>query len=512
MRARILAFAALALAACPSPRMDPDADAVSPIDAAMDTSPDVAAPDDVPPDVRPPPPARHFITDAQGRALVLHGANVDSRAKTEPMRSPTLSEADVQRMANTWGFNFVRYLVLWDAAEPTPGTIDQTYFDRIQQRLDWFAANHIYVMLDMHQDVYATRFCCDGAPAWAIRDDGLPFTLQPVWSLNYFEPAVIRAFDNFWSYTDPNRDLQDHYGNVWVALATRFGNHPAVIGYDLMNEPSPGSLWDALEAARGIGAGPASRSAQFDRTRLGPFYQRMIDRIRTVDRDRWIFVEPRYGAAGNGAVQYFPVFTDPRAGENRVAFAPHMYSIAYEANSRYEPATDHSVQRWEAARGEETRTQNWPILMGEFGMDQTFPGGVQYLDDLLQMSDHLMISWAYWSWDPGTWGFWEPTTMTENPNIQQLVRVFPQRIAGTPTGWSWDRTTRVFTLTFDTAAGVTGATEIFVPADRFFTGGYRVEVSDPAGTWTQTWDAARQLLSITTSATVATHTVTIRPM
>ena len=507
MRRFALIFSTFLLA-CGSPRVDRDVVSEDSLDA-FDAAPDIAMMVDVQPDVPPPPPARRFITDTQGRALILHGANVGN--KDDIQHIPAITTDDIQRMSNSWGFNFVRYLVFWDAAEPMPGTIDQHYFDLIQTRLDWFAAQHIYVMLDMHQDVYAPRFCCDGAPAWAIRDDGQPFALQPIWSLNYLQPAVVHAFDNFWSYDAANRDLQDHYGDVWVALATRFHDHPAVIGFDLINEPSPGSSFDPLEAARGVGAGTASRSAMFDQTRLGRFHQRLINRIRAVDSDHWIFVEPRFGAAGSGAVQYLPVFTDPRAGDNRVVYAPHLYSISYETGMQYDIAHDFTVSRWEAARGEETRTQNWPILMGEFGMDQTYPGGVQYLDDVLQMADRMMISWSYWAWSPGTWGFWDPTTMMERPNINQLVRVFPQRIAGTPTNWSWDRAAHVFSLAFDTAPGVTGATEIFVPADRFYSAGYTVDMSDPMGTWTQAFDATRQVLSITTSASVASHTITIRP-
>lgn len=455
-----------------------------------------------------PPPPRRFITDTQGRALILHGIN-DGTAKDDPLFSPSFDEADVQRMTETWGFDFDRYLVFWEAAEPMPGMIDQAYFDRIEQRLDWAAAHGMLVMLDMHQDVYARRFCCDGAPAWAIRDDGLPFELQSVWSLNYLQPAVERAFDHFFSYDAADRDLQDHYGDVWVALATRFRDHPALLGFDLMNEPSGGSAIDLAEITRGVAAGPTSVTSVFDQTLLIPFYQRLIDRIRAVDPDHWIFFEPRFGAAGSGAVQYFAPLTDPRPGESRVVYAPHLYSFNYEASSSYAPS-DRTVARWEAARIEESRAQNFPILMGEFGMDRTFPGAAQYLDDVLEMADRQMISWSYWAYSPGTWGFWDPIAMTEQSNIDQLVRVYPQRVAGTPTAWSWDRTTRVFTLAFDTRAGVTGPTEIFVPAERFFPGGFDVTSTDPSGTWTQSFDAGRRVLSLTTSETVASHAFTLR--
>jgi len=189
-----------------------------------------------------------WITDEAGRVLILHGANIDGSAKSTPDHMPQQDLATVRRMVTDWGWNHARFLIFWDGLEPESGVIDEAYLDRIEARMDEFADLGVHVVLDMHQDVYSSVFCCDGAPEWAVRDDGEPFALQSRWFLNYFQPAVQRAFDNFWLYTDgEHADLQDHYGDAWVAVARRFVDHPAVIGYDLMNEPSPGSMNDMLE-------------------------------------------------------------------------------------------------------------------------------------------------------------------------------------------------------------------------------------------------------------------------
>ncbi|MBW1762425.1 MAG: cellulase family glycosylhydrolase, partial [Deltaproteobacteria bacterium] len=132
----------------------------------------------------------YFIRDDDGRVVILRGMNIMSSSKGHPERLPDLAEEDVERYARQWGFNVVRYLIFWDAVEPSPGEYDTAYFDKTEERLDWFAANGVHVILDMHQDVYAARFCCDGAPEWAIEDDDLPFEQHPVWSFNYFAPAV----------------------------------------------------------------------------------------------------------------------------------------------------------------------------------------------------------------------------------------------------------------------------------------------------------------------------------
>lgn len=103
-----------------------------------------------------PPEDPQFITDAQGRALVLHGLNVSNTAKYDPDRVPWVGQTDVERMSRAWGFNFARYLISWDGLEPTKGIIEEAYLDRIATRLDWFAAAGIHVVIDMHQDVYGS--------------------------------------------------------------------------------------------------------------------------------------------------------------------------------------------------------------------------------------------------------------------------------------------------------------------------------------------------------------------
>lgn len=461
------------------------------------------------PRVAPPP---RFLTDREGRALLLHGLNVDSHAKGDPERSPRLTESDVARMATQWGFGIARYLVFWDQLEPQPGRIDEAYLARIATRLDWFARHGVYVVLDLHQDVYAARFCCDGAPEWAIRSDGQPFALQPQWFQNYQQPAVLRAFDNFWNDTGPHADLQTHYGDVLAALARRFHAHPAVLGYDVMNEPSGGTAFDAIEAAQGRSRGVNSAVARFDRERLVPFYQRMIGRIRAEDPDGYVFVEPRYGAAANGAEQHWSVLSDPRPGEPRVVYAPHLYSLSYEAVMRYVRGTDRTVPRWIDARNAERVAQNWPVFIGEWGLDQTFAGATDYDDDVLAMADSALLGWTYWSADPGSWGPIDGDPPRETALLERLVRTYPQRVGGTPRALRWNRETRTCVLDFDTREGVRAPTVFFVPKSRFYSRGFIVECSDPAGRWSQRFDEATQRLEVTVDPTIASHRITIRPM
>ncbi len=472
-------------------------------------------------------PAR-FFTDDTGRALILHGFNVESAAKGSAQagdHQPRLSEREVEIARNEWGFTLMRHLIFWGAIEPTMGSYDEAYLDAVEERLDWYAAHGVRCTLDMHQDLYSWQIGGydtggNGFPLWAAmttnQDPIMPTT---PWSLVYFHPRVTEAFDNFWSYAGPYRMLQDRYAAAWVHVAERFRDHPAVLGYDLINESFPGSDLDGAEP--GEPQLEAGSSYRFDREELAPFYQRVIDAIRTVDDDTWILYQGRFGAPGEGSPNYLPRLHDPRAGEDRLAQSPHLYSIAYENFGVYEPADDRTLERWEAVRATEMRDHDTPMLCGEWGLDQTFPGADLYTEKLLTMADRMMIGWTYWSWDSdGSWSAFDRTgdplePFAERPLMDRLVRVYPLAIAGRPVEYDYDPATRIFRLVFDDVEGVTygNTTEIFVPVDRIYPEGYYVSLSDPFPINTvQSFDASTNTLSIQVDTLNADrHVIVIGP-
>ncbi len=450
-----------------------------------------------------------WITDDQGRVLILHGANVDGSAKGTADHMPRQDRETIQRMVDDWGWNHARFLIFWDGLEPVPGEYDQEYLDLIEERLDWFAELGVWVVLDMHQDVYARRFCCDGAPDWAIRDDGEPFEPQDRWFLHYFQPAVERAFDNFWLYADGDHaDLQDHYLDAWATVAERFGAHPAVLGYDLMNEPSPGSMNDVTELL-GL-ANPDGPHSVFDQTRLQPFYQRLIDRLREVDNESWIFFEPRYGAPGDGLPSYLGVLEDPRPEGDRLVYYPHLYSVLLEATEGYNRDVDTTITEWERHRALEIEEQNCALAIGEWGLNQGTENVEEFMTDVVNMADRLMAGWAYWDYN---FGGWIPVDGEGNelPMMDVLVRPYPRRIAGRPIAFGYDPDSRVFTLEFEDRVGVTGPTEIYLPAARHYPSGWEVTVSDPDGAWSFDWDGESEVLNVMTDGRSSPHRIEVRP-
>ena len=451
------------------------------------------------PAVEPAEEDTFFMRDEAGRVVILHGMNIMSSAKGDPERLPNLKEEDVVRYAREWGFNAVRYLIFWDGIEPTRGEYDSAYLDATEERLDWFADNGVHVILDMHQDVYSTFFCCDGAPEWAIEDDDIPFEQLPQWDLNYFTDAVVAAFDNFFDYEGEHPYLQDHYAGAWVEVVKRFKDHPAVLGYDIMNEPSPGSALDAADFTYTPPDGPA---AEFDRTKFADFYQRTINAIREVDEEGWILYEPRYAAAANGQASYIRKLEDPREGEPRIVYSPHLYSINMEFYEAYSPETDDTLADWEDNRNLETAAQGAPLLCGEWGFDPNWGNADLFMAEVLDMYDRMMSSWTYWSYDPWGWGIWESDEdgnfARERDNANDLVRTYPRSIAGVPRSFSYDPESRVFDLAFDPSPSATLATQIYVPATRHYSEGWSLSGCEEAQGCTSSWDADSEILQVFT--------------
>jgi len=445
----------------------------------------------------PPPGHSAAILDDEGAILVLRGINVESAAKGAEDRLARVGEEDLHRIARSWGFNLVRLLIFWDALEPEAGRIDHAYLDKVAERVDAFWGEGVFVMLDMHQDVYAARFCCDGAPEWAIRDDGEPFELQPQWFTNYFQPAVQRSFDNFWDADGPHADLQEHFAAAWAAVARRFAGHPGVIGYDLFNEPHPGSLFDTVEAISRRSPADGGDSKVFDETLLAPFYRRLIHAIRAEDADSWIFFESRYGAPGNGSPCYIPALDDPREGGPRLVYAPHLYSVRLEANNLYAD-NDDTVAAWEEERKADAKRLATPILIGEWGLAAGADGSERFTAEILEMSDRLGMSWAYWSYDPNGpegWGPWNRETGEDNPNADLLVRGYPRRVPGRDLSFSFDPDTSVLELSYRPEAGVSGPLELALP-QRVYGDAWELEVLEGDAAEKGEWDVERRVLSV----------------
>ena len=448
------------------------------------------------------PAERFYVRDEHGRALILHGVNDDGCAKSQglPCAGREMIEAEAAA-----GFNFVRYLTNWQHIEPRQGEYDEAYLDSIEERLDWYFDNGIHVMIDMHVDLYGPAVGGNGHPEWATVSEGsrLPFDTGRMWWLNYVSGAVSEAYGNFWNYEE-NAWLQDAYYRMWQRVAKRFRDHPAVLGYDLMNEP-----YDNL-----------SFGSHFETQELAPFYQRLINAIRKVDPDTWIMYQPRILATDWGYGSYLPPLNDPREGESRLVYAPHLYPF-FSHEGTYDAfglARRHDLRvmyQWSEERAEEIALHRVPLLIGEFGMVGK-PFSREMIDFSTNMADAMGASWTWWDntvCPAGKplqhWCLWDEN-LDEIAKLDSLVRTYPRAIAGRPHAFGFDPDSKVFFLEFEPDPGISEPTEIYLPVERHYPGGWEIVSSAPAGSWRYEWDSERELLQLWADPVSTRHRVEIR--
>lgn len=160
------------------------------------------------------------IVDKHGREVIFNGLNVVNK-NPENQFIPILENVDLDRFEK-WGVNLVRLGINWSALEPEPFAYDEQYLQRVQDIVDIFGKRGLYVILDMHQDLYGQKFD-NGAPLWATLDEGEPHVTGDIWSDAYLlSPAVQTAFDNFWKNkkVPGGTGLQNHYAaalnRAWI--------------------------------------------------------------------------------------------------------------------------------------------------------------------------------------------------------------------------------------------------------------------------------------------------------
>jgi endoglycosylceramidase len=67
----------------------------------------------------------------------------------------------------------IRLGTMWPGAEPEKNVFNNTYIELLENITKKAATYGIYTLLDMHQDVLSEKFCGEGAPAWAMKTDGI---------------------------------------------------------------------------------------------------------------------------------------------------------------------------------------------------------------------------------------------------------------------------------------------------------------------------------------------------
>ncbi|WP_249009987.1 cellulase family glycosylhydrolase [Conexibacter sp. DBS9H8] len=408
-----------------------------------------------------------WITDAAGRVVIVHGFNMVYKLAPYYPAAAGFDSADAAFLKAN-GFNAVRVGVIWKGLEPQPGVFDTAYLSQISDTVDMLARDGIVSLLDFHQDQLNEQFAGEGFPDWAIQTGGLPNT-HTAFSAGYLlNPALQHALDQFWSNA-PGPDgigLQSWFAGAWQAAAARFAANPAVLGYELFNEPFPGTLWQQCLLVTGC--------PLFD-AQLESFY-RLVDRaIRSVDPRTLVFYEPNV-LFNNGVNTTLPALGDPQAG-----FAFHDYCLTAPSSGTSSFCTTSNNLVFSHALAHVARTGE-ALLETEFGATNN----VTLLKDAVARADRNMVPWMEWAFcgchDPTTVGPGDVEAVVRNPSLpprgtnviwstlRALTEPYPQVIAGIPLSFGFDRATGEFDLRYSTARAGGGSlpagavTDIAVPA------------------------------------------------
>ncbi|MGW7364653.1 cellulase family glycosylhydrolase [Streptomyces sp. NPDC054841] len=399
-----------------------------------------------------PAPGIPRLTDDRGRVLTLRGWNVEDKTHRGDQALSAIAEKHFRDM-RAQGFDFARLLVFWDDLEPVRGRYSETYLRKIERVLDWAEKYDIQVLIDAHQDVFGPAFGHRGIPEWATRTDGLPFTPHPDdWFAEYFEPAVQRAFTHLYE----DEDLRRAQARMWRVLAGRFGEHPAVIGYDLINEPM-GELREGEDL-------PAA-ARRIERDQLTTMYNRLADAVRSVDDDNWVFVEPT-PIVGEGVPTGLGKIKDPK-----VVYAPHFYNTAMEAGADYDPSAGW-IESYEAAVTAYPKKYRVPVVVGEWGpLNNSLPNMARFYRDALASLARYSSGWAGYVWCYGGGYCAVDGQGRFRTNKEQTAAPYARAVAGVVREENWDPSSGTYRLSYDARGHVT---ELSLPPSAR---GWRVAVS-----------------------------------
>lgn len=232
-------------------------------------------------------------------------------------RDQYITRKDIDFIAQA-GFNTIR--IPFHYRFFLPG--DTEGFTLLDRVIGWATEDHLYVILDMH--------CAPGGQTGANIDDSWGYP---------------------WLYED--EASQQQAADIWKRIAAHYRDNPAVLGYDLLNEPIP----------------HYPKLAQYN-TKLEPVFKRLVAAVRTVDTHHVVIL---------GGAQWdtnFTVFGPPF--EKNMMYTFHKYWM--------DPVPD-SIKPYLDFRDK----YNVPIWMGESGENTD-----EWIAKFRKLLDDNEISWTFW--------------------------------------------------------------------------------------------------------------------
>lgn len=363
-----------------------------------------------------------WFVDATGRVAQLRGVNEVYKTAPYYPAADGFGNDDVELLKKL-GLNVVRLGVDLRGLMPTPGKVETDYIDKLARTVNQLTRAGIYTQVDIHQDGYSPKYGGNGFPDWMAIDDGLPNPSLPFPVYYFGNPAMQRAWDNFWANEKVNgKGLQEYVIQSLTALVRKFRSNSHVIGYDVFNEPWPGTNFSPCSKPEGC--------PDLERELMMPFARKAVKATRKLTKTQPVFIEP-FLFFNLGRPTILP-------GSTGAWLSAHNY------------ATDENDALMVKETVKAATRDRVPALLTEFGATNDNPT----IDRLTGIYDTRHVSWIFWAYNENVLPDGSVTASTSTANqevIQALARPYPVAITGSPTSLSFDPDSRVMNLTYGTA-------------------------------------------------------------
>eukprot|EP01084_Bolivina_argentea_P073843 133969_1 len=427
------------------------------------------------------------IVDEYSRESFFHGVNIVYKIHpylppTDKFTNDSFSEEDM-KILNSLGQNIIRLGVLWVGTEPNKTEYNLTY---IQAATDIISTSYdsynISTLIDSHQDVYSEAFCADGYPIWACQPIrwNFPEPLSPAYNdtVNHIPTSqdcrqhpwasYYTTFDTCESFQrlyDNYNGLRDSFTSYWQLLSNKFKNVDGIVGFELMNEPWVGNMYEnPLLMYPGVA----------DKINLQPFYDKVAPVIHQVDNERIVFFESvtwtdefndTWDEAGFDHVPGGDIYS------NKSVFSFHYYddspNIGSE-NKYFSKRTSDGI-RW-----------NSTSMLTEFSIinNGQSEGKYKQMMKTMDFCDEYFVSWIGWTFKGfgGNANAYGGDTLLINGSVNPMVgaslsRTYAQKVAGhvLQMKFNWSEQPKGnFTLIYEMNTNIYNQPTIIYKSDKYW--------------------------------------------
>lgn len=207
----------------------------------------------------------------------------------------------------------------------------------------------------------------------------------------------------------------------WRNLAKMLKDHPAIVGYNILNEPHPERL-SGISDYRQIDFLKWYESVKTSLADLNLFYKDMVSAIREVDSSTPIIIDTGLYATP-WAITYLTPIEEKNVIYSFHMYEPYAYTTRKINNGRFTypgnvplnfEETEVNLINWNAETLEQfllpvlewQKKYNIPasrILVGEFGCNRTSKGAEKYLSNLIDIFNVNNWHWAFYSFREDCW-------------------------------------------------------------------------------------------------------------